>query len=483
MKQALLLLTAGLILVGGVFIFAERAGLTKDFAEIAVTFMNVGAAEPDLVIPAEVDGACKEGYSYIPNSNGFCRLDAAVEQDEDGGCPDIYYYAGQGLCLPDPVNTDFPDLVVPAEVDGTCKEGYEVLGNNFCQHEEARRANSSGNCPTDYTSVGGGWCLPNSAAKDAQTEGGGDGDDGGIDWFFPEGGFVPCGKRGDAEHPTTAVQEPCNICHAAELGQNILNFLVTTVMPFLAILFSAIGGFLIMTAGGNENRYREGRDQLVRVAVGILIILMAWAGINFLMSTFFNEEVTGSWYEFECKVPQEPDVPIFVPGEWRPGDIIVEPGGPIEPGEGDNVCRQSFGASHATGCPSGPNDCVSANSLVDFVDCNPSGGGVCKVSRATYSRLQTLLNAYYSNSAGQCEIGISSALQFNGGPSQSACHKVGNNLSGTCVDFNLRPYNETCRQAFYRAAGQSGVVTFFLDEYQNSCKASTTTGGNIHTEF
>lgn len=227
MKQALLLLTAGLILVGGVFVFADRAGLTEEYSRIAVSFMNTDAADDPVIVPANPDGTCDPGFHW--KGDGFCESDPGTFDEE---------------------------------------ENEEETGGS---------------------------------------------DGGGIDWFFPDDGFVPCGKRGGEG---VAIQEPCNICHAAELGQNILNFLVTTVMPFLAILFSAIGGFLIMTAGGNENRYRDGRDQLVRVVVGILIVLIAWAGINFVISTFFNEEVTGNWFEFECKVEQEGDVPDFIPQDW-----------------------------------------------------------------------------------------------------------------------------------------------------------------------
>jgi len=252
MKQALLLLTAGLILVGGVFVFADRAGITQDLSQIAVSFMGAEAEDPPVIVDANPDGTCDPGFSYI--SDGKCRLDEALDADENGGCPPDHYNAGHGLCLPDDSQDGDDD-------------------NN-----------------------------------------GDDSDGGGIDWFFPEGGFVPCGKRGPEG---IAIQEPCNICHAAELGQNILNFLVTTVMPFLAILFSAIGGFLIMTAGGSENRYRDGRDQLVRVAIGVLIVLIAWAGINFVMKTFFDEQVTGSWYEFQCSVDQEPNVLDYTPTDWQ----------------------------------------------------------------------------------------------------------------------------------------------------------------------
>lgn len=257
MKQALLLLTAGLILIGGVFIFADRAGLSGDFSKIAVSFMRSDAALTD----PKADGTCGPGEFF----------------NEDGKC-----------------ESEIKDGITDPKPDGTCGPGEFLNENGKCENEN-KAANE----------------ISRTGDENEDT---GNLEDAGIDWFFPNDGFVPCGKRGEEG---IAIAEPCNVCHAAELGQNILNFLVTTVMPFLAILFSAIGGFLIMTAGGNENRYRNGRDQLVRVVIGILIVLIAWAGINFIMSTFFNEEVTGSWYEFECKVDQEGPVTDFTPSEWQ----------------------------------------------------------------------------------------------------------------------------------------------------------------------
>lgn len=308
-----------------------------------------------------------------------------------------------------------------------------------------------------------------------------DGDDsiesGNFFWPDKEEGFVPCGKRGEGD---IIIGEPCNVCHVGEMSQNIINFIIRTLVPLLAIILVAWGGFEIITSGGNEDRYKSGRDRITKAVVGVAIVLLAWVLVNFFLSQLFKESISGDWWSFSCQVEQTGPISGVTP---KPPPPPGGGGGFTPDGTTSEACRQSFNVASAAGCPDGHMTCVVANSLVDFVDCDPSGGGECKVSRETYSELQILLNAFRANASGQCQIGISSALQFNGGPSVSACHKDGNSKSGTCVDFNLKPYNEYCRGAFYRAASQSGVVNSFLDEYQSACRVESTTGGNIHTTF
>ena len=153
------------------------------------------------------------------------------------------------------------------------------------------------------TPENGGQFAPRAQANENDSGGGGESPDAPGNFFFPDPdeGFVPCGKR-SATDSTVVIEEPCNICHAAEMGQNIINFLIRTVVPALAILIAAWGGFEMITAGGSETRYQSGRARLTKVVVGVLIVLVAWIAVNFFLYTFFKEEIIGTWYSFDCSV-------------------------------------------------------------------------------------------------------------------------------------------------------------------------------------
>src|SRR3989344_8572552 len=112
-------------------------------------------------------------------------------------------------------------------------------------------------------------------------------------FFVPEGGFVPCG--------TGANPEECNFCHLFELGQNIIDYVLKTYIPLFALVFIFYAGFLLLTSAGNEERVKQARSVITNVFIGLFIALAAWMAVNLLMTTLFNDEIAGSWSNFECK--------------------------------------------------------------------------------------------------------------------------------------------------------------------------------------
>ncbi len=180
---------------------------------------------------------------------------------------------------------------------------------------------------------------PLAYADENDSGGGNERTDAPGNFFFPDPdeGFVPCGKRGTGD---TVIGEPCTICHAAEMGQNIITFVIKTVVPVIAVIVAAWGGFEILTAGGNENKYKSGRNRLVKVVIGILIVLLAWAAVNFVLYTFFKDDLIGTWYSFNCSVqPGDPvtgETPedvlvksVEIPYNAPPGSSVFSPGEPL----------------------------------------------------------------------------------------------------------------------------------------------------------
>jgi len=118
------------------------------------------------------------------------------------------------------------------------------------------------------------------------------------------GGIVPCGTEGC----------PCTFCHIFELIHNIINFLLIPcdfnhnlpLIPLIAVLMLIIGGFYLLTAAGDPERFSKGKKIITAVVVGIVICFLAWVFLN----TFFVKiEVADwsdigidlkKWYEFKC---------------------------------------------------------------------------------------------------------------------------------------------------------------------------------------
>jgi hypothetical protein len=121
-------------------------------------------------------------------------------------------------------------------------------------------------------------------------------------------GLVPCGNPG---------QPPCQFCHLFVLFQNIVNFLLYDIVPPLAVLMIAIGGFMYMFAyfspgqalpgGGKGGPALLGQAKKIITAtiIGLLIIYGAWLIVNFFfqfigVSTWQGWSLKESWWQIKC---------------------------------------------------------------------------------------------------------------------------------------------------------------------------------------
>ncbi len=63
--------------------------------------------------------------------------------------------------------------------------------------------------------------------------------------------------------------------------------LVSNAMLFLgivAVLYGIWGGFLMVTAGGDEEKVKKGRTILVQVAIGLVVIFLANSIVQFVLT-------------------------------------------------------------------------------------------------------------------------------------------------------------------------------------------------------
>jgi hypothetical protein len=90
-------------------------------------------------------------------------------------------------------------------------------------------------------------------------------------------GLVPCGGYGEP---------PCQLCHFFVLLKNIYNFVVYTLVPAVAVLIIAWGGFLYIIAfiGADTGGLQRAHDLFKNVFFGLLIIYGAHAFITLLLA-------------------------------------------------------------------------------------------------------------------------------------------------------------------------------------------------------
>lgn len=80
---------------------------------------------------------------------------------------------------------------------------------------------------------------------------------------------------------------------AADIGlgdadvKEIVNNIIGVILGFLgliAVVLILIGGFMWMTAGGNEDRVKKGRQFIINGIIGLVIILAAYAIASFVIT-------------------------------------------------------------------------------------------------------------------------------------------------------------------------------------------------------
>ena len=66
--------------------------------------------------------------------------------------------------------------------------------------------------------------------------------------------------------------------------ETILNWITTKIGPPLAVLMIVIGGFQMVFAGGDPERFKNGRQTIVYTVIGYGIIFLAWGLVSLIQN-------------------------------------------------------------------------------------------------------------------------------------------------------------------------------------------------------
>ncbi|RLC39032.1 hypothetical protein DRH27_00715 [Candidatus Falkowbacteria bacterium] len=69
-----------------------------------------------------------------------------------------------------------------------------------------------------------------------------------------------------------------------QMAVNVVKYLMT-FLGIIAVVVILIGGFQWMTAGGNEDKVASAKKMIIAGAIGLIIILAAYAIVQFVINT------------------------------------------------------------------------------------------------------------------------------------------------------------------------------------------------------
>lgn len=87
-------------------------------------------------------------------------------------------------------------------------------------------------------------------------------------------------------------------CHLLVVVQNVIQLLFQLSIV-LAVAYSMYGGFLVMTAGGSEEKVSAGKGAITAAVIGLTISLTAWLLIDSLMNALGGGPIA-PWNRLSC---------------------------------------------------------------------------------------------------------------------------------------------------------------------------------------
>ena len=77
---------------------------------------------------------------------------------------------------------------------------------------------------------------------------------------------------------------------SADLKETVVNIItfVLGLLGLIAVIMILYGGFIWLTAGGNEDKVDSAKKIISAAAVGLVVILISWAIVQFVINTTSN---------------------------------------------------------------------------------------------------------------------------------------------------------------------------------------------------
>lgn len=106
----------------------------------------------------------------------------------------------------------------------------------------------------------------------------------------------------------------CRACSFFKLIDNIFSLILTRIVPPLAVILIAIGGFLYLISGDSEQRRTQARGILTWTVVGLVLVYASFLLLHTVLTVLAGDRVdvesvfliTSRGFEIVCRIPPPP---------------------------------------------------------------------------------------------------------------------------------------------------------------------------------
>lgn len=103
---------------------------------------------------------------------------------------------------------------------------------------------------------------------------------------------MPCGRAG---------QPACTTCDIFVLASNIINFVIFTLVPAIAVLLYLWAGFMILMGGANPGWIATGTGIFKTTTWGLVIVFTSWMITNTVLKSLAGDSIfTKDWNKVTC---------------------------------------------------------------------------------------------------------------------------------------------------------------------------------------
>lgn len=77
---------------------------------------------------------------------------------------------------------------------------------------------------------------------------------------------------------------------------DVFNFIAFQLVPFLAIVGFLVAGIIMITSRGNPEKFNQGKSAMVSIAIGLIIVYLAWTIVKVFIDVLGGAEWTKTFF-------------------------------------------------------------------------------------------------------------------------------------------------------------------------------------------